>query len=49
MLTRMHYTLEQINRMLANAQRTSTEQAAQMFIDEHALLIAEWIGKSGLQ
>jgi glycine betaine/proline transport system substrate-binding protein len=42
MLKRMHYTLDQINTTLVNAEQTSYEQAAQTFIDEHPDVIAEW-------
>lgn len=42
MLKRMHYTLDQINTALVNAEQTSYEQAAQTFIDEHPDVIADW-------
>lgn len=44
MLKRMHYSLEQINTMLVNAEETSYEAAAQKFIDTHPQVIAEWTG-----
>ena len=46
MLKRMHYSLDQINTMLVNAEATSYKEAAQIFIDEHPDVIAEWTGKS---
>lgn len=46
MLKRMHYTLDQINTMLVNAEATSYEEAAETFIAEHPDVIAEWTGKS---
>ncbi|WP_353157258.1 glycine betaine ABC transporter substrate-binding protein [Salinisphaera shabanensis] len=47
MLKRMHYTLDQINTALVNAEQTSYEQAAQTFIDEHPDVIADWtVGES---
>ena len=49
MLKRMHYTLEQINTMLVNAEQTSYEEAAQTFIDEHPQVIAQWTGKASTQ
>ncbi|MBO9468723.1 glycine betaine ABC transporter substrate-binding protein [Endozoicomonas sp. G2_2] len=45
MLKRMHYTLDQINTALVNAEETSYAEAAQTFIDEHPDVIAEWTGR----
>jgi len=47
MLERMHYSLDQINTMLVDAEKTSYEQAAQTFIDSHPDVIAQWTGKTG--
>ncbi|MES1924906.1 glycine betaine ABC transporter substrate-binding protein [Salinisphaera sp. T31B1] len=44
MLKRMHYSLEQINTMLVNAEQTSYDEAAATFISEHPEVIAEWTG-----
>lgn len=45
MLERMHYSLEQINATLVDAEQTSYEEAAETFIDEHPDLIAEWVAR----
>lgn len=42
MLKRMHYSLEQINTMLVNAEKTSYERAARTFIRKHPDVIAGW-------
>ena len=49
MLKRMHYSLEQIDTMLLNAEQTSYQQAAQTFIEKHPDVIAEWTGKGESQ
>ncbi|WP_123591619.1 glycine betaine ABC transporter substrate-binding protein [Salinisphaera orenii] len=45
MIRRMHYSLDQINAALVDAEETSDEAAAQTFIDEHPEVIAEWVGQ----
>ncbi|GAB3676185.1 glycine betaine ABC transporter substrate-binding protein [Salinisphaera aquimarina] len=45
MVQRMHYSLEQINAMLVDAENTSYDAAAKKFIDGHPDVIAAWTGK----
>lgn len=45
LIRRMHYSLDQINAALVDAEETSYEAAAQTFIDEHPEVIAEWVGQ----
>ena len=45
LIRRMHYSLDQINAALVDAEETSYEAAAQTFIDQHPEVIAEWVGQ----
>lgn len=43
-LSRSHYTIDQINTMLADANKTSYDAAAKRFIKQHPKLIQSWLG-----
>lgn len=43
LISRMHYTLDQVNTMLADANKTSYKQAAHDFIHGHPDLVKYWV------
>ncbi|HET7313380.1 glycine betaine ABC transporter substrate-binding protein [Salinisphaera sp.] len=42
--SRMHFTLDQVNAMLAEANKTSYDIAAKHFIEQHPKLVKSWLG-----
>lgn len=44
-LSRMHFSLQQVNAMLDEANKTSYETAAKQFVRKNPQLVASWLGK----
>lgn len=45
-LSRLHFSLDQINAMLADANKTSYDAAAKRFIKQHPDMVKQWLGQS---